>query len=78
MSSPASIFLLGTDTQIENGANAAGIAAKQGGLALIEDHQKQDVPRPACEPRRACEARWTNFPATIIRAARASTSPSIA
>lgn len=36
---PSLVFLLGTDTDIENGPNAAGIAAMQGGLALIEDRQ---------------------------------------
>ncbi len=38
---PSLIFLLGTNTEIENGANAAGIAAMQGGLALVEDHQQK-------------------------------------
>jgi len=36
---PSLVFLLGTDTEIENGTAAAQIAAKQGGLALVEDHQ---------------------------------------
>ncbi|HEV2560990.1 MAG TPA: glycosyltransferase family 39 protein [Rhizomicrobium sp.] len=38
---PSLIFLLGTNTQIEGGDNAAGIAAMQGGLALIEDHEQK-------------------------------------
>lgn len=38
---PSLVFLLGTNTQIEGAANAAGIAAMQGGLALIEDHEQK-------------------------------------
>jgi 4-amino-4-deoxy-L-arabinose transferase-like glycosyltransferase len=38
---PSLIFLLGTDTLIENGHNAAIVAAKHGGLALVEDHTRQ-------------------------------------
>ena len=38
---PSLVFLLGTNTEIENGESAAGIAAMQGGLALIEDHQQK-------------------------------------
>jgi len=37
---PSLIFLIGTNTEIESGQGAAGIAAMQGGLALIEDHQR--------------------------------------
>jgi 4-amino-4-deoxy-L-arabinose transferase-like glycosyltransferase len=37
---PSLVFLLGTNTQIQNGTRAASIAAQQGGLALIEDHEK--------------------------------------
>ncbi|MGN6516997.1 MAG: ArnT family glycosyltransferase [Rhizomicrobium sp.] len=37
---PSLVFLLGTDTQIQNGTRAANVAAHQGGLALIEDHEK--------------------------------------
>jgi 4-amino-4-deoxy-L-arabinose transferase-like glycosyltransferase len=37
---PSLVFLLGTNTQIQNGTRAATIAAQQGGLALIEDHEK--------------------------------------
>ncbi len=37
---PSLIFLLGTNTEIESGQGAAGMAAMQGGLALIEDHQR--------------------------------------
>jgi len=37
---PSLVFLLGTDTQIQNGTRAANVAAQQGGLALIEDHEK--------------------------------------
>jgi 4-amino-4-deoxy-L-arabinose transferase-like glycosyltransferase len=39
---PSLVFLLGTDTDIETGESAAGIAAMQGGLALIEDQQKDE------------------------------------
>jgi 4-amino-4-deoxy-L-arabinose transferase-like glycosyltransferase len=37
---PSLVFLLGTDTQIATGKTGAEIAAKQGGLALVEDHEK--------------------------------------
>jgi hypothetical protein len=37
---PSLVFLLGTDTQIQAGATAADIAAKEGGLVLVEDHEK--------------------------------------
>ena len=37
---PSLVFLLGTNTQIQNGTRAANVAAQQGGLALIEDHEK--------------------------------------
>jgi 4-amino-4-deoxy-L-arabinose transferase-like glycosyltransferase len=36
---PSLVFLLGTDTEIQNGKNAAEVSAKTGGLALIEDKQ---------------------------------------
>ncbi|MBS0279036.1 MAG: glycosyltransferase family 39 protein [Proteobacteria bacterium] len=38
---PSLVFLLGTQTQIQNGIRAADIAAQQGGLALIEDHEQR-------------------------------------
>jgi 4-amino-4-deoxy-L-arabinose transferase-like glycosyltransferase len=37
---PSLIFLLGTDTRVATGAAAAQLAAGQGGLALIEDHDR--------------------------------------
>jgi 4-amino-4-deoxy-L-arabinose transferase-like glycosyltransferase len=37
---PSLVFLLGTNTQIQKGTTAADIAAKQGGLVLVEDHEK--------------------------------------
>jgi 4-amino-4-deoxy-L-arabinose transferase-like glycosyltransferase len=37
---PSLVFLLGTDTQIQDGTTAAEAAARQGGLALIEDHER--------------------------------------
>jgi 4-amino-4-deoxy-L-arabinose transferase-like glycosyltransferase len=37
---PSLVFLLGTDTQIENGPGAAQAAAQSGGLALVEDHER--------------------------------------
>jgi 4-amino-4-deoxy-L-arabinose transferase-like glycosyltransferase len=37
---PSLVFLLGTQTQIQNGTRAANVAAQQGGLALIEDREK--------------------------------------
>jgi len=36
---PSLVFLLGTNTQLQDGAGAARISARTGGLALIEDHQ---------------------------------------
>jgi 4-amino-4-deoxy-L-arabinose transferase-like glycosyltransferase len=37
---PSLVFLLGTQTQIQSGPTAADIAAKVGGLVLVEDHEK--------------------------------------
>jgi len=37
---PSLIFLLGSATHIESGANAAGTGIQQGGLALVEDHER--------------------------------------
>jgi 4-amino-4-deoxy-L-arabinose transferase-like glycosyltransferase len=37
---PSLIFLLGTDTRIAIGADAARVASQQGGLALIEDRER--------------------------------------
>ena len=37
---PSLVFELGTGTHIENGKSAAATAAQQGGLALIEDHER--------------------------------------
>ncbi len=37
---PSLIFLLGTQTQVGAGTDAAKIAARQGGLALIEDRER--------------------------------------
>ena len=38
---PSLVFLLGSDTRIENAETAADVAAEQGGLALIEDRQQK-------------------------------------
>ncbi|MGC8536249.1 MAG: ArnT family glycosyltransferase [Rhizomicrobium sp.] len=37
---PSVIFLLGTNTRIENGARAARIAAQSGGLVLVDQYQR--------------------------------------
>ncbi|HEX3672721.1 MAG TPA: glycosyltransferase family 39 protein [Rhizomicrobium sp.] len=37
---PSLVFLLGTDTEIQSGKGAAEVAARTGGLALIEDHEQ--------------------------------------
>ena len=37
---PSLVFLLGTNTQLQNATRAADVTAQQGGLALIEDRQK--------------------------------------
>lgn len=37
---PSAVFLIGTETHLANGFDAAEIAAQQGGLALIEDGQR--------------------------------------
>lgn len=37
---PSAVFLIGTETHLANGDNAAEITAQQGGLALIEDGQR--------------------------------------
>ncbi|MBI3675772.1 MAG: glycosyltransferase family 39 protein [Proteobacteria bacterium] len=39
---PSLIFLLGTDTRIESGKSAGEVGAVQGGLALVEDHERKD------------------------------------
>jgi 4-amino-4-deoxy-L-arabinose transferase-like glycosyltransferase len=39
---PSLVFLLGTDTRLENGLGAADLAARQGGLVMIEDHERQN------------------------------------
>jgi 4-amino-4-deoxy-L-arabinose transferase-like glycosyltransferase len=38
---PSLVFLLGTDTLIDNGETAAASAARQGGLVLVEDHERK-------------------------------------
>jgi len=38
---PSAVFLLGTETHLASGAYAAQIAAQQGGLALVEDHERK-------------------------------------
>ncbi|HTQ14027.1 MAG TPA: glycosyltransferase family 39 protein [Rhizomicrobium sp.] len=38
---PSLVFLLGTDTEIESGKTAADVAARTGGLALIEDQERR-------------------------------------
>ena len=38
---PSLIFLLGTDTRVGTGTTAAPIAAAQGGLALVEDRERE-------------------------------------
>ncbi len=45
---PSLVFLLGTDTEIQNGKNAAEVSARTGGLALIEGQTAQAVRDPAC------------------------------
>jgi len=37
---PSAVFLLGTETRLESGRAAGQFAAHQGGLALIEDHER--------------------------------------
>jgi hypothetical protein len=37
---PSAVFLLGTGTRLESGRGAGKLAAQQGGLALIEDHER--------------------------------------
>ncbi|HEY1838028.1 MAG TPA: glycosyltransferase family 39 protein [Rhizomicrobium sp.] len=37
---PSLVFLLGTDTLIDNGETAATAAASRGGLVLVEDHER--------------------------------------
>jgi 4-amino-4-deoxy-L-arabinose transferase-like glycosyltransferase len=39
---PSLVFLLGTNTHLENGIGAADLAARQGGLVMIEDHERQN------------------------------------
>jgi 4-amino-4-deoxy-L-arabinose transferase-like glycosyltransferase len=40
---PSLVFLLGTDTLIDNGETAAADAARQGGLVLVEDHERKSL-----------------------------------
>jgi 4-amino-4-deoxy-L-arabinose transferase-like glycosyltransferase len=37
---PSLVFLLGTNTELTDGVDAADISARRGGLALIEDHER--------------------------------------
>jgi 4-amino-4-deoxy-L-arabinose transferase-like glycosyltransferase len=39
---PSLVFLLGTNTLIDNGDTAAAAAAHQGGLALVDDHERRN------------------------------------
>ena len=39
---PSLVFLLGTNTHLENGRNAADRSASNGGLVLVEDHERQN------------------------------------
>jgi len=43
------VFLLGTDTEIQSGKTAADVAAKTGGLVLIEDQERQKFLKRAGE-----------------------------
>lgn len=38
---PSAVFLLGTDTRLETGKVAGGTMAQQGGLAIVEDRDRQ-------------------------------------
>jgi 4-amino-4-deoxy-L-arabinose transferase-like glycosyltransferase len=38
---PSAVFLLGTETRLESGTNAGRTAAQQGGLAVVEDHERK-------------------------------------
>jgi 4-amino-4-deoxy-L-arabinose transferase-like glycosyltransferase len=42
---PSLVFLLGTDTRIDNGETAAEAAASRGGLVLVEDHERANFLR---------------------------------
>jgi len=39
---PSLVFLLGTNTRLETGLSGADLAARQGGLAMIEDRERQN------------------------------------
>jgi hypothetical protein len=39
---PSLVFLLGTNTRLETGLSAADLAARQGGLVMVEDHERQN------------------------------------
>ena len=39
---PSLVFLLGTNTRLETGNTAADLAARHGGLVMIEDHERQN------------------------------------
>lgn len=52
---PSLVFLLGTDTRLENGIGAADLAARQGGLVMIEDHERQNF-QTALSARHAAAA----------------------
>jgi len=53
---PSLVFLLGTKTQIQNGTRAANIASQQGGLALIEDHERPKFLAQLAETRASAKA----------------------
>ncbi|MGD0865284.1 MAG: glycosyltransferase family 39 protein [Rhizomicrobium sp.] len=39
---PSLVFLLGTNTRLETGIAAADLAARQGGLVMVEDHERSN------------------------------------
>jgi 4-amino-4-deoxy-L-arabinose transferase-like glycosyltransferase len=56
---PSLVFLLGTNTRLENGRAAADLAAAQGGLVLVEDHELRNF---------VFELAGRNAPSTIFGA----------
>jgi 4-amino-4-deoxy-L-arabinose transferase-like glycosyltransferase len=52
---PSLVFLLGTNTRLETGIAAADLAARRGGLVMVEDHERSNFlgfsPRSTRRPR---------------------------
>ncbi len=74
---PSLLFALGTETRLTDGVGAAEVGAYQGGLALIDDHERPSS-SPIWPSSRPTRCRWVGSTASTTPAAPRSTSRSIA